>query len=220
MQASHCFCITIFGTLCWYRWYIFRYWWWSGNYKLKFRSSLQVYYMVIFKAHHLLYLFHNILILLDAACLRQYVTSPSPQRSRFDPRPVHVGFGEDKVALRQDFLQALRFSHRYHSTNPPYSSFSCHWHIISTTDTVIKQHTPYSTLFQATYHWVVLQTHGLWIWYEIQTPQTMTLFVHCTLSWENLMLAHCSRQTISHLLTPPHTMLSSEACKAHYSIGK
>jgi hypothetical protein len=36
--------------------------------------------------------------------LRRLVTSPSPQRPRFMPRSVHVGFVVDKVALGQVFL--------------------------------------------------------------------------------------------------------------------
>lgn len=41
---------------------------------------------------------------------------------KFDPRPVHVAFLIDKVALRQGFLWVLRFFwSQCHSTNTPYS---------------------------------------------------------------------------------------------------
>jgi hypothetical protein len=41
----------------------------------------------------------------------------------FNPRVVHVGCVVDKVALEQDFLQALWFSSaNHHYTNTPYSS--------------------------------------------------------------------------------------------------
>jgi hypothetical protein len=42
--------------------------------------------------------------------LRQLVASLSSQRTRLDPRPVHVGFAVDNVAIGQVFLWVLRFS--------------------------------------------------------------------------------------------------------------
>ena len=42
--------------------------------------------------------------------LRQLVADLSPQRLRFNPRLVHLGFGVDKVTLELVFLQALWFS--------------------------------------------------------------------------------------------------------------
>jgi hypothetical protein len=41
--------------------------------------------------------------------LTRLVTSLSPQRSRFDPSSVHVGFMVNTVALEQGFLRVLRF---------------------------------------------------------------------------------------------------------------
>jgi hypothetical protein len=41
--------------------------------------------------------------------LRQLVASLSPQRPRFIPGSVHVGFVVDKVALGEVFLRVLRF---------------------------------------------------------------------------------------------------------------
>ena len=42
--------------------------------------------------------------------LRQLVAGLSPQRLRFNPSLVHLGFGVDKVTLELMFLQALWFS--------------------------------------------------------------------------------------------------------------
>lgn len=69
MQASHGFSITILGTLCWLRWYIFGSRQLCSNYKLKFLSSLQESVLQNdFKVHHL-YQPHNILILQDVPWL-------------------------------------------------------------------------------------------------------------------------------------------------------
>lgn len=39
---------------------------------------------------------------------QQLVTSLSPWRTRFDPRPVHVEFVVDKVVVGQVFLSVLK----------------------------------------------------------------------------------------------------------------
>jgi hypothetical protein len=39
---------------------------------------------------------------------QQLVTSLSPRRTRFDPRPVHVEFVVDKVVVGQVFLSVLK----------------------------------------------------------------------------------------------------------------
>jgi hypothetical protein len=41
--------------------------------------------------------------------LRRLVSGILPRRPGFTPRPIHVGFVVDKVALGQVFLQVLRF---------------------------------------------------------------------------------------------------------------
>jgi hypothetical protein len=41
--------------------------------------------------------------------LRRLIAHVSPPKSEFDPRPVHVGFMVNKVALVQGFLRVLRF---------------------------------------------------------------------------------------------------------------
>jgi len=46
-----------------------------------------------------------------------YDTSQTPQRAKFDPRPVHMGFVVDQVTLGQNFLQALQFSCTYNFTS-------------------------------------------------------------------------------------------------------
>jgi len=42
---------------------------------------------------------------------RQTVPGLSPQKSGLDPRPVHVGFAVNKMALQQVLLHILHFSH-------------------------------------------------------------------------------------------------------------
>jgi hypothetical protein len=46
-------------------------------------------------------------------------TSHSLRRPRFNPGSVHVGFVVEKVTLEQVFLQVLRLSRQFHSTNAP-----------------------------------------------------------------------------------------------------
>jgi hypothetical protein len=47
---------------------------------------------------------------LTCAITQTVVTRLSSQQSRFDSRPVHVGFVLDKMALGEDFLTELQFS--------------------------------------------------------------------------------------------------------------
>jgi len=48
------------------------------------------------------------------------VTGLSPQRPRFNPRPVYVEFMWSKCNWDR-FFSSYLFSHQYHSTNAPYS---------------------------------------------------------------------------------------------------
>ena len=46
---------------------------------------------------------------------------PLNRRTGLNPRPVHMTFVEEQVALGQVFIRVLRFSLVDHSTNAPYS---------------------------------------------------------------------------------------------------
>jgi hypothetical protein len=52
----------------------------------------------------------GVTLLLAVPWLRRLVAGLSPRRPRFDPRPVHLGFVVDKVALGQVFSLVLLFS--------------------------------------------------------------------------------------------------------------
>jgi len=58
--------------------------------------------------------------------LRKLVTSLSPRRHGFDPRPVHgiKGGRSSKATVPPPILP---FSHQYHSTGPPYLFIPYHW---------------------------------------------------------------------------------------------
>jgi hypothetical protein len=53
---------------------------------------------------------------------RRFVDRFSPRRTRFDPKPVNVGFVVDEVALEEGFSPSTSvFTSQCHSTDVPYS---------------------------------------------------------------------------------------------------
>jgi hypothetical protein len=65
----------------------------------------------------------------------------SQRRPGFEPRPIHVGFVIDTVALRQVFLRALLFTpYPCHSANAPYSLIYHICYISLTTEKFVKQY--------------------------------------------------------------------------------
>ena len=108
-----------------------------------------------------------------------------------------MGFGEDKVVLGQNFLQALQFSCRIIPPVLYTHSFICQWHhIISTIDTIIKQqHSSSCNVAETTSSGLSSQLmvleYGMKfkLWHLFFPP-------HCTLSWDNLMLTPWSGQSI------------------------
>ena len=49
--------------------------------------------------------------------IAEAVTSCSIQRPKFDPKPVHVGYVMNEMAMEQVFSQYFGFPYKYHSTS-------------------------------------------------------------------------------------------------------
>jgi hypothetical protein len=77
--------------------------------------------------------------------IAEAVTSCSLQRPRFDPKPVHVGYVMNEMAMEQVFFEYFGFPCKYHFTSALYAYFI---HLPLTrynlsnwaTDSIIKQH--------------------------------------------------------------------------------